>query len=66
MVYYKTRIFKNDALFMGGLFTLDAVNNQIDLLNLSADGNEENYLVYVNGDTKMLVEATPAKISERA
>ena len=65
MVYYKTRIFKNDALYMGGLFTLDAVNDQIDLLNLSSDGNEENYLVYVNGNTKMLVEATPAKISER-
>lgn len=66
MVYYKTRIFKNNALYMGGLFTLDAVNDQIDLLNLSSDGNEENYLVYVNGNTKMLVEATPAKISERA
>lgn len=66
MVYHKVRIFKNDALYMGGLFTLDAVNDQIDLLNLSSDGNEENYLVYVNGNTKMLVEATPAKISERA
>ena len=65
MVYHKTRIFKNGALYMGGLFTLDAVNDQIDLLNLSSDGNEENYLVYVNGNTKMLVEATPAKISER-
>lgn len=65
MVYHKTRIFKNGALYMGGLFTLDAVNDQIDLLNLSSDGNEENCLVYVNGDTKMLVEATPAKISER-
>lgn len=66
MVYYRTRIFKNDALYMGGLFTHDAVNDQIDLLNLSADGNEENNLVYTNGDTKMYVEATPAKISERA
>lgn len=66
MVYYKTRIFLNDALYMGGLFTHDAVNDQIDSLNLSADGNEENYLVYINGNTKMLVEATPAKISERA
>lgn len=66
MVYYRTRIFKNDALYMGGLFTLDAVNNQIDSLKLSADGNEENNLVYANGNTKMFVEATPAKISERA
>lgn len=66
MVYYKVRIFKNDALFMGGLFTLDAVNNQIDALGLVSDGNVDNDIKYIKDDTTMFVQATPAKISERA
>lgn len=65
VVYYKTRIFKNDSLFMGGLFTFEAVNEQIDSLNLTSDGNEQNNMKYIGNDIIMLVEATPAKISER-
>lgn len=65
MVYYKVRIFKKDALYMGGLFTLDAVNDQIDILGLTPDGNIDNDYKYTAKNINMFVQATPAKISER-